>query len=115
LPTGGFFILGTVGMVFANRRGSGTGNAHSVAIFDNVFVPWERVFLCGETKHAGQMAQLFATYHRHSYTGCKPAMTDILMGSAALVADYNESPRFPMYVTNWQKWLPWQNWFSLLE
>lgn len=66
-----------------------TGNAHSITIFDNVFVPWERVFLCGETKHAGQMAQLFATYHRHSYTGCKPAMTDILMGSAALVADYN--------------------------
>ncbi len=66
-----------------------TGAAHSITVFDNVFVPWERVFLCGETKQAGQLAALFATYHRHSYTGCKPAMTDILMGTTALVAEYN--------------------------
>lgn len=66
-----------------------TGGAHSLTVFDNVFVPWERVFLCGETKQAGQLAALFATYHRHSYTGCKPAMTDILMGATALVAEYN--------------------------
>lgn len=66
-----------------------TGAAHSITIFDDVFVPWDRVFMCGETKHAGQLALLFATYHRHSYTGCKPALTDILMGSAALVSEYN--------------------------
>ncbi|KKM10092.1 aromatic ring hydroxylase [Clostridiales bacterium PH28_bin88] len=66
-----------------------TGAAHSITVFDNVFVPWERVFLCGETRQAGQLAALFATYHRHSYTGCKPAMTDILMGTTALVAEYN--------------------------
>ncbi len=65
------------------------GGAHSITVFDNVFVPWERVFMCGETEFAGQLAALFATYHRHSYTGCKPAMTDILMGAAALVAEYN--------------------------
>jgi len=66
-----------------------TGAAHSITIFDNVFVPWERVFMCGETKYAGQLALLFATYHRHSYTGCKPALTDIIMGAAALVSEYN--------------------------
>lgn len=65
------------------------GNAHSIAVFDDVFVPWERVFMCGETKEAGQLAALFATYHRHSYTGCKPAYTDILMGATALIAEYN--------------------------
>jgi aromatic ring hydroxylase len=66
-----------------------SGAAHSIAVFDDVFVPWERVFLCGETKQAGQLAALFATYHRHSYTGCKPGYTDILMGVTALVAEYN--------------------------
>ncbi len=66
-----------------------TGTAHSITIFDNVFVPRERVFMCGETRYAGQLAGLFATYHRHSYTGCKPALTDILMGAAALVSEYN--------------------------
>lgn len=64
------------------------GIAHSIAIFEDVFVPWERVFLCGETKEAGQLAAMFATYHRHSYTGCKSATTDILMGATALAAEY---------------------------
>lgn len=65
------------------------GSADSFTIFDNVFVPWERVFMCGEHQFAGQLASLFATYHRHSYTGCKPATTDVLMGTTALMAEYN--------------------------
>ena len=65
------------------------GVADSTTIFDDVFVPWERVFLCGETYFASIMAMLFATYHRHSYTGCKPAITDLILGASALVAEYN--------------------------
>jgi aromatic ring hydroxylase len=65
------------------------GDAESMTVFDNVFIPWERVFLCGETDMGGRLALLFANYHRHSYTGCKPATTDIIMGAAALAADYN--------------------------
>ncbi len=47
--------------------------------FEDTFVPWERVFLCGEYKYGGMLALLFALYHRHSYTGCKPAVSDCLM------------------------------------
>ena len=61
----------------------------SFTIFDNVFVPWERVFMCGEWQYAGHIAGQFANYHRHSYCGCKPGMADIFIGMAALVADYN--------------------------
>jgi len=65
-------------------------SAHSMVIFDDVFVPWDRVFMCGEWEFAQRAAHLFgATYHRHSYTGCKAAVSDILMGAAALVAEYN--------------------------
>lgn len=71
------------------------GSADSLTIFDNVFVPWERVFLCGETRFAGQLAIQFANYHRHSYTGCKPAFTDVLMGATALVAEYNGVAQAP--------------------
>ncbi|WP_018086917.1 4-hydroxyphenylacetate 3-hydroxylase family protein [Desulfurispora thermophila] len=71
------------------------GSADSLTIFDNVFVPWERVFLCGETQFAGQLAIQFANYHRHSYTGCKPAFTDVLMGATALVAEYNGVAKAP--------------------
>jgi aromatic ring hydroxylase len=64
-------------------------SVESLTIFDDVFVPWERVFMCGEWQLAGYLAETFATYHRHSYCGCKPAITDILLGAAALVAEYN--------------------------
>jgi len=65
------------------------GDAESLTVFDNVFVPWERVFLCGERDMGGRLALLFALYHRHSYTGCKPSVTDIMLGATALVAEYN--------------------------
>jgi aromatic ring hydroxylase len=65
------------------------GLADSMTVFDDVFVPWERVFLCGEYYFASILAMLFATYHRHSYTGCKPAITDLILGASALAAEYN--------------------------
>ncbi len=65
------------------------GLADSMTIFDDVFVPNERVFLCGEYYFASILAMLFATYHRHSYTGCKPAITDLLLGASATVAEFN--------------------------
>jgi aromatic ring hydroxylase len=65
------------------------GVSDSLVIFDNVFVPWERVFMCGEWEFAGRLALTFAGFHRHSYCGCKPAVTDIILGATALVAEYN--------------------------
>ena len=64
------------------------GSCHSFTIFDDAFIPWERVFMCGEWEFGGRMALMFALYHRHSYTGCKPAATDIFIGTTALVAEY---------------------------
>jgi len=61
----------------------------SMTVFDDVFVPNDRIFLNGETDFAGPMALTFALYHRHSYTGCKPGIGDVIMGTTALMADYN--------------------------
>lgn len=60
----------------------------SFTVFDDVFVPNERIFLNGETDIGGNLALLFALFHRHSYCGCKPGIGDILMGCTALMADY---------------------------
>ena len=70
------------------------GDAESFTIFDNVFVPRERVFLDGkgdprQIPFAGFLALLFAHFHRHSYTGCKTAVSEILASAAALVSEYN--------------------------
>jgi 4-hydroxyphenylacetate 3-monooxygenase/4-hydroxybutyryl-CoA dehydratase/vinylacetyl-CoA-Delta-isomerase len=70
------------------------GDMESLTIFDDVFVPNERIFLNGVrhpecTRFAGFLAIMFAHFHRHSYTGCKPATSEVLASSAALVAEYN--------------------------
>lgn len=71
------------------KRGFQQGSTDSYMIFEDCFVPWERVFLAGEWQHGGVMALLFALFHRHSYSGCKPAIGDILLGAAALAAEVN--------------------------
>ena len=38
----------------------------SLIVFDDVFVPWERVFMCGEWQHAATMVYNFALMHRRS-------------------------------------------------
>jgi len=58
-------------------------------IFKDVFIPWERVFLCGEYEFAGQMVRNFGNYHRHSHGGCKCGVGDVLVGAAATAAEYN--------------------------
>ncbi|GAI97722.1 unnamed protein product, partial [marine sediment metagenome] len=75
------------------KRGFMPGATDSYIIFDDVFVPWEKVFLCGEYQHAGTLALLFALFHRHSYSGCKPAIGDLVVGTAALAAEYNNIHR----------------------
>lgn len=65
------------------------GGHEALVIFDNVFVPNERIFLNGETNFAGILVERFAGYHRQSYGGCKAGVGDVLIGAAALAADYN--------------------------
>ncbi|HHW07659.1 MAG TPA: 4-hydroxybutyryl-CoA dehydratase [Clostridia bacterium] len=65
------------------------GGHECMVVFDEVFVPWERVFMCGEYQFAGLMVERFAGYHRQSYGGCKVGVGDVLIGAAAQVAEYN--------------------------
>lgn len=69
------------------------GGIEALTIFDNVFVPNERIFLDGETEFAGMLVERFAGYHRQSYGGCKVGVGDVLIGAAALAADYNGASR----------------------
>ena len=69
-----------------------------MTIFDDVFVPEDRVFLNGldaegVAQFGGYLALMFAHYHRHSYTGCKTAVGEVIASQAALVADVNDIAR----------------------
>ncbi|MGQ9638722.1 MAG: 4-hydroxyphenylacetate 3-hydroxylase family protein [Thermodesulfobacteriota bacterium] len=66
----------------------GLVGGEALIIFDNVFVPWERVFLCGEYDMAGILVERFATLHRQNYGGCKGGVSDVLIGAVALAAEY---------------------------
>jgi len=62
---------------------------HAMIIFDEVFIPWERVFLCGEWEFAGPLVQNFATWHRFTGLCYKAPVAELMLGAAALIADYN--------------------------
>jgi 4-hydroxybutyryl-CoA dehydratase/vinylacetyl-CoA-Delta-isomerase len=69
------------------------GGHEALVVFDDVFVPNDRIFLCGEYDFAGMLVERFAGYHRQSYGGCKVGVGDVLIGAAALAADYNGVPK----------------------
>ena len=58
-------------------------------IFDDVFVPKERVFLCGETEFAVDMVVKFSSFHRQSHGGCKAGKIDCMIGTALTMMEYN--------------------------
>jgi 4-hydroxybutyryl-CoA dehydratase/vinylacetyl-CoA-Delta-isomerase len=64
------------------------GGHEALVVFDNVFVPWDRVFMCREYEFAGQLVEQFASYHRQSYA-CKAGVGDVLIGAAQVAAEYN--------------------------
>ncbi len=62
------------------------GGQEVVVWFDDVFVPWEHVFLDGDLDAAATMLTAFAGFHRASYGGCKPGNFDVLTGAVAQLA-----------------------------
>jgi 4-hydroxybutyryl-CoA dehydratase/vinylacetyl-CoA-Delta-isomerase len=64
------------------------GGHEALVIFDDVFVPWDRVFLFREHEFAGVLVEKFAGYHRQSYA-CKSGVGDVLIGATQTVAEYN--------------------------
>ncbi|MBU0490921.1 MAG: 4-hydroxyphenylacetate 3-hydroxylase family protein [Chloroflexi bacterium] len=64
------------------------GGHEAAIIFDDVFVPWERVFMASEYAFSGPLVERFAGYHRQSYGGCKVGVGDVLIGAAQALAQY---------------------------
>ena len=62
------------------------GGQEVMTVFEDVFVPEDRIFLDGEIDFAGMLVERFAGYHRQSYGGCKTGVGDILIGATALIA-----------------------------
>ncbi len=71
-----------------DRGNARFGGHEALVVFDNVFVPWDRVFMYKEHDFSGQLVEQFASYHRQSYA-CKVGVGDVLIGAVQTIADYN--------------------------
>jgi len=61
----------------------------SMVVFDNVFIPWERVFHCGEVEYSGKLVERFARTHRMTCGGtCKVGFMNIIIGACKLLQEY---------------------------
>ena len=69
------------------------GGQEALVVFDDVFIPNEYIFMAGEYDFSNMIVERFAGYHRQSYGGCKVGVGDVLIGAAALAADYNGANR----------------------
>lgn len=78
-----------LGRIDQGNERYGIVGGEALTVLEDVFVPWERVFMCGEHQYAGQLVERFACYHRQNYGGCKGGVSDVLIGAAATIAEYN--------------------------
>jgi aromatic ring hydroxylase len=74
---------------FEHPVSSRTKMLESITVFDDVFVPWERVFLHREPAVAGPLALTFVEYHRFTAVSYKLPLIDAFVGSAATIAEMN--------------------------
>lgn len=71
--------------LFSGTYGQTTGVCH----FNRVFVPWSRVFLCGEHADSEFLTRAYATHHRHTCIAARAGFGDLLIGAGALMIDAN--------------------------
>ena len=65
----------------------GIVGGEALVVFEDVFVPWEKVFMCGEYDFAFELVERFATAHRQNYGGCKVGLADVLIGATYALSE----------------------------
>jgi 4-hydroxybutyryl-CoA dehydratase / vinylacetyl-CoA-Delta-isomerase len=64
----------------------GIVGGEAIIVFNDVFVPWERVFMAGEYEFTNELVETFAGYHRSNYGGCKVGLADVVIGGSNWIA-----------------------------
>lgn len=73
----------------------GAVGGECMIIFEDVFIPEERIFMCGEYEFTGSLVDRFASAHRCNYGACKVGLADVLIGATALIAEYLNIEKVP--------------------
>lgn len=63
-------------------------------LFDHVFIPNDRVFLCGEVAATRDLVHRFSDFQRFASATCRSGYIDLCIGAAMALADYNGGAGF---------------------
>lgn len=66
-----------------------TGITQGLLLFEDVFVPNERVFMAGEAKFTSKFIQYFTANYRACIGGCVTGQGDVMIGASVLMARAN--------------------------
>ncbi len=66
-----------------------TGITQAYLIFQDCFVPNERVFMCKEFKYSGKIIEYFTANYRACIGACVAGQGDVMIGASALMARVN--------------------------
>ena len=80
---------GRKGSAFENPISTRHKMMETLTVFEDVKVPWDRVFLNGEVEMAGPLAKTFVEFHRFTAVSYKLPLVDLFVGASHLMADYN--------------------------
>ncbi|MBW1780270.1 MAG: 4-hydroxybutyryl-CoA dehydratase [Deltaproteobacteria bacterium] len=72
-----------------NPLGKKYGHAEIFVVYDDVFIPWESVFMCGEYDFTIPLITVFTANHMLSKCGCRSASMELDIGATALIAEVN--------------------------
>jgi 4-hydroxybutyryl-CoA dehydratase/vinylacetyl-CoA-Delta-isomerase len=72
-----------------NPLGGKYGHAEIFVMYDDVFIPWEKVFMCGEYDFTLPMINVFTANHMLSKCGCRAASMELDIGATGLIAEVN--------------------------
>ena len=67
--------------------------SEAMVVFDNVFVPWERVFMCGEWQFSMMLAYTFASFHRFTAISYKIPIVEVMAGCGIVMAESEHMPQ----------------------
>ena len=80
---------GRPGIAFEQPLSARHKMMETLTVFDDVKVPWNRVFLNGEVALAGPLAKTFVEFHRFTAVSYKLPLVDLFVGASHLMAEYN--------------------------
>lgn len=79
------------------------GRQTMMVVYEDVFVPWERVFMCGEVEYTPICAQAARRTHIYNEGPCKAGFGDLILGASRFLAESNGMEEAPHIIEDMVK------------